>query len=293
MREVFRAAVRALQLPDDAALLKAMGQGELEAAVDEHDRAVALAPADVQAEIDQRAAEWEDAQVSAHIAGGTQDAEAQADAETRARDAAADLARLAVADAARREWAEAHTGLAARAEAAEHELRARGLAERFPVTDAEVAQASAGRPGDARHGPGALGSAQGRADRPYPGRPGSGGRADGAADPGDRCRARQVRHAAARGASLRPSRRRQAARARGSDYEAARDEVADLSARVDQLAEQEAERRAEMDEAAINEPAVHEPQAEPELESAWQPGDAQGYQEPAAAADAEPEMEIG
>ena len=40
------------------------------------------------------------------------------------------------------------------------------------------------------------------------------------------------------------------------DYEAARADVADLSARVDQLAEQEAERRAEMDEAAINEPVV-------------------------------------
>ena len=76
-------------------------------------------------------------------------------------------------------------------------------------------------------------------------------------------------------------------------YEAARNEIADLSAKVDQLAEQEAERRAEMDEAAMNEPAVREPQAEPELESAWQPGDAQGYQEPAATADAEPEMEIG
>ena len=48
--EMFHASVRALQLPDEAALLKAMGQGELEAAVDEHDRAVALAPADVQAE---------------------------------------------------------------------------------------------------------------------------------------------------------------------------------------------------------------------------------------------------
>ena len=44
--------MRALQLPDEAALLKAMGQGELEAVVDEHDRAAALAPADVQAEID-------------------------------------------------------------------------------------------------------------------------------------------------------------------------------------------------------------------------------------------------
>ena len=32
------------ELPDEAALLKAMGQGELEAAVDEHDRALALAP---------------------------------------------------------------------------------------------------------------------------------------------------------------------------------------------------------------------------------------------------------
>ena len=64
-------------------------------------------------------------------------------AEAEAQDAAADLARLAVADAARREWAEAHAGLAARAEAAERELRARGLAERIPVTDAEVAEASA------------------------------------------------------------------------------------------------------------------------------------------------------
>ena len=77
------------------------------------------------------------------------------------------------------------------------------------------------------------------------------------------------------------------------DYEAARKDVADLSARVDQLAEQEAERRAEMDEAAMNEPAVHEPQAEPELESSWQPGDAHSYQEPAATADADAEMEIG
>ena len=105
----------ALELPDDAALLKAMGQGELEAAVDEHDRAIALAPADVQAEIDQREAELEDAQVRAHIAGGARDADAQAEAETEAEAAAGDLARLAVADAARREWAEAHAGQQARA----------------------------------------------------------------------------------------------------------------------------------------------------------------------------------
>ena len=38
---------------------------------------------------------------------------------------------------------------------------------------------------------------------------------------------------------------------------------------------------------------MREPQAEPSLEPSWQPGNAQGYQEPSAAADAEPEMEIG
>ena len=144
LAELFRASVRALQLPDGAALLKAMNQGQLEAAVDAHDRAAALAPPDVQADIDQRAAEWEDAQVSAHIAGGARDADALAEAEGRARAAAADLARLAVADAARREWVEAHAGLAARAEDAGRELRSRGLAERIPVTDAEVAQAAEG-----------------------------------------------------------------------------------------------------------------------------------------------------
>ena len=111
--------------------------------MDEHDRAMALAPADVQAEIDEREAEWEHAQVRAHTAGGARDADAQAQAEAEAQDAAADLARLAVADAARREWAEAHAGQAARAEAAERELRRRGLAERIPVTDAEVAAAAA------------------------------------------------------------------------------------------------------------------------------------------------------
>ena len=69
------------------------------------------------------------------------------EAEAEAEAAIEDLARLAVADAARREWTEAHAGLAARAEAAERELRARGLAERIPVTDAEVAAGLGGRRG--------------------------------------------------------------------------------------------------------------------------------------------------
>ena len=142
--EAFRAAVTALALPDDAALLRAMGQGELEAVVDEHDRAAALAPADVQAEIGVRESDLEQAQERTHLAQCARDVEAEAQAEAEAEDAAGDLARLAVADAARREWAEAHADLETRAMAAERELRARGLAGRVPVTDAEVAQASAG-----------------------------------------------------------------------------------------------------------------------------------------------------
>jgi conjugative relaxase-like TrwC/TraI family protein len=294
MREAFRSAVTALELPDDTALLKAMGQGELEAAVDEHDRALALAPADVQADIDQRAAEWEDAQVSAHIAGGTQDAGAQADAEKRAREAVADLGRLAVADAARREWTEAHTGLAARAEAAERELRDRGLAERIPVTDAEVAKASSGGRETPAMDPALW--AQLKAEQT------ARIQADREAEAERMARLTPVTDAElARYGTAQPEAEPAAEPEAAADepprpdYETARSEVSALSARVDQMAEQEAERRAEIDEAAINEPVVHEPQAEPELEleSTWQPGDAQGYQEPAATADAETEMEIG
>ena len=48
-----------------------------------------------------------------------------------------------------------------------------------------------------------------------------------------------------------------------------------------------AQRRAEMAQAGIDEPVVHEPQAEPGLEASWQPGDTQGQYE----ADSEMEME--
>ena len=50
---------------------------------------------------------------------------------------------------------------------------------------------------------------------------------------------------------------------------------------VDRIPDRAAERRAEMDQAGIDEPVIHEPQAEPELEASWQPGDAQGQYEPA------------
>jgi conjugative relaxase-like TrwC/TraI family protein len=292
MREAFRAAVVALALPDDAALLKAMGQGELEAAVDKHDRAAALAPRDVQAEIGEREGEIEDARVRAHIAGFARDAGAEAQAEASAEAAAADLARLAVADAARREWTEAHAGLAARAEAAERELRARGLAERIPVTDAEVASASA-------------------QERPFP-----------VIDPAEaaRWKAEQTAQVEAERVARREAAARRTpvtdaeiarygaqaqseaeAETAGGDRDQAaaraqvREEIEALGAKVDQLARQEADRagrRAEMTQAAIDEPAVRGPRAEPSLEPSWQPGSARGHYEAEAETDYEPEMEL-
>jgi conjugative relaxase-like TrwC/TraI family protein len=136
VREAFHSAVVALELPDDQALLKAQGRGELEATLAAHDRAAALAPPDVQAEVGEREQALEDAQVRAHNAGYAMDAEAQAAAEADADSAAEDLARLAVADAARREWAEAHAGQAEAARAAEGELRRRDQAGRVE-TDRE------------------------------------------------------------------------------------------------------------------------------------------------------------
>ena len=80
---------------------------------------------------------------------------------------------------------------------------------------------------------------------------------------------------------------------RAAALEEIRAEVDALSAKVDQLPDPAAERRAEMAQAGIDEPVVHEPQAEPSLEASWQPGNAQGQYEPDATTDAEPEMEIG
>ena len=292
LAEAFRASVRALQLPDEAALLKAMGRGELEAAVDEHDRAAALAPPDVQAEVGERESELEAARVRAHMAGFARDAEAEAEAQASAKAAAEDLARLAVADAARREWTEAHAGQAARAEAAGRELRHRNLAKRIPVTNAEVAAASA-------------------RERPFP-----------VIDPAEAARwraeqtaqveaARQARReAAARttpvtdaeiaryGAAAEPEAEPEAEAAdsgqgRAEIVEEIRQEIKTISAKVDQLPDPAAERRAEMEQAGIDEPVVHEPQAEPTLEASWQPGSAQAQYEPQPEQDAEPEMEIG
>ena len=170
--EAFHASVRALELADEAALLKAMNQGQLEAQVQQYARAEAVAPADVQAQVGDLEHSLEEARTrkdEAELGGNLAAAET---AEIEAARHAQDLARLAVADAARREWREATVAQEAAAREATAELQRRGLAERIPVTDAEVAEASAQPrdiPGDR---PGRRGQVEGRADRPHPGQTG-------------------------------------------------------------------------------------------------------------------------
>jgi hypothetical protein len=130
LREAFHASVVALELPGEQAMLRAMGRGQLEAQVSTYQRAAALAPRDVSAEL--AAA---DRRCTSDIARAQAAREAGRDAEADtagilAGMTAGELAGLRVADAARREWAEAHAGEAAQARAAEAELRRRDQAER-------------------------------------------------------------------------------------------------------------------------------------------------------------------
>ena len=149
LAELFRSSVRALQLPDEAAMLKAMNRGQLEAQVQDYRRAKAIAPPDVQAEVGDREHMAEEARARAGAAIVAGDVAAQQEAEAEAARHAADLASLAVADAARREWHEATAAQETAAREAAAELRQRGIAERIPVTDAEVAGAS-GKPREFR-----------------------------------------------------------------------------------------------------------------------------------------------
>jgi hypothetical protein len=57
MSEAFAASVRVLELADEAALMKAMGRGELQAQVREYAHAEAAAPVDVRPQIDLRDSE--------------------------------------------------------------------------------------------------------------------------------------------------------------------------------------------------------------------------------------------
>jgi hypothetical protein len=130
LREAFHASVVALELPGDQALLRAMGRGQPEAQVSTYERAAALAPRDVSAELTAADRLYKDGMARAQAAREA-DRNAEADtAEILAEETAGELAVLRVADAARREWAEAHASEAAEAQAAEGELRRRDQAER-------------------------------------------------------------------------------------------------------------------------------------------------------------------
>ena len=131
LAEAFRSSVRALQLPDEAAMLKAMNRGQLEARVQEYVRAEAVAPRDVQAEVGDCEHMAEAARVRAETAIAAGDVAAQQEAEAEAARHAEDLASLAVADAARREWREATAAPEAAAREAAAELQQRGIAERI------------------------------------------------------------------------------------------------------------------------------------------------------------------
>jgi conjugative relaxase-like TrwC/TraI family protein len=135
LREAFHASVAVLELPGDQALLRAMGRGQLEAQVTAYERAEALAPPDVSAELAaaDRLRKSDTARAQAAREAG-RNAEADT-AGTLAEMTAGELAGLRVADAARREWAEAHATETAEARAAEAELRRRDQAE-------QVAQAA-------------------------------------------------------------------------------------------------------------------------------------------------------
>jgi hypothetical protein len=107
-----------------------MGRGQLEAQVSTYERAEALAPCDVSAELAAADRRCKSDIVRAQAA---REAGRNAEADTAgilAEETASELAGLRVADAARREWAEAHAGEAAQARAAEAELQRRDQAER-------------------------------------------------------------------------------------------------------------------------------------------------------------------
>ena len=128
MTEAFAASVRALELPDEVALLKAMGRGELEARVREYARAEAVAPVDVQADIVSIAATRQQFVDQAKDARQAANEELAQSAEEMARILEADRERLQVADSARLEWEETTADKARGAGQARAELDRRGPA---------------------------------------------------------------------------------------------------------------------------------------------------------------------
>ncbi len=147
--ESFAAAVRALELADNAAMLKAMGRGELEAPVREYARAEAAAPPDVRPQISLADREQKRSLDEIKAARQAGNAELARSAEDLARRMDAHRARLQVADAARLQWEEATAAKAEAARQARAELQTRGPArpgEHQPQPPAGHRQVHAGEP---------------------------------------------------------------------------------------------------------------------------------------------------
>ncbi|HEY1700975.1 MAG TPA: MobF family relaxase [Trebonia sp.] len=139
LTEGFAGAVRALALADDAALMKAMGRGDLEAEIRGYERAQAVSPPDARPAMETNDAALEYAVRQAEDAAAAGDPELAQSAAALQGVLGAERDRLRVADSARREWEEAHADQAALAGEARDELRRR----RTPRLGGEERQAAA------------------------------------------------------------------------------------------------------------------------------------------------------
>jgi hypothetical protein len=286
LREAFHSAVRALQLPDNEALLRAMGRGEHEVRIDRYRQAAAAAPPNVSAELASAERQHREQVAKAQAAREAGDKAAATSASILAEMHGRELAGLRVGDAARREWREATAQSEAEARDSARELRSRGLAERIPVTDAEVAEASAKPrefpvidPADAARWK-AEQTAQNQADR--------------AAEAEKMARLIPVTDAevAKYGADrpdLEVSPERDADEANIAEIRAELERVGKL---IDRIPDRQAEQRAQREQEAMAEPGIRPVEAEPELEPSWQPGEAGARHEPSASAEADMEMEL-
>ncbi len=144
LSEAFAASVRALELPDDDAMVKAMGRGELEARVRQYARAEAAAPPDLSRQLDLADGARDHSRRQAQTARDAGNEELARSAETLAELMTEQGEKMRIAQAAREEWAEAHAGAAEAANQARAELGRRG-----PVRyDGTQAQSTPGLRGD-------------------------------------------------------------------------------------------------------------------------------------------------
>jgi conjugative relaxase-like TrwC/TraI family protein len=268
LTEAFAASVRALELADNAAMLKAMGRGELEAPVREYARAEAAAPPDVRPQISVADRERKRSLDEVNAARQAGNDELARSAEDLARRMDAHRARLQVADAARLEWEEATAAKAEAARQARAELETRGPArpeEHKPQPAAEQREVQADEPAAAPEHDAQAGTTAG----------------DGEPEPGQEISRPAVEAETgawpeARGemtADIDPEALTVMAEADADLGAAVRSEFDDNLARAqagaEQLAEQRAHAQAERHQAAIDEPARQaEAGAQAELEAA-------------------------